>query len=72
MGVVFNKQWDRHYLEITRKYKYNKDEQETESSSSTYLNLSVAAALIKQLTTSYQLANDLQNKLSEEIIEYFV
>ena len=67
VGVVFNKQWDRHYLEITRKYKYNKDGQETEGSSSTYLNLSAAAALLKQLPTSYQLAKDLQENLGLEI-----
>ena len=65
VGVVFNKQWDRHYLEITRKFKYNKAGQETEGSSSTYLNLS-AAALIKQLPTN-PLAKDLQEKLGVEI-----
>ena len=39
-------------MQITRRFKYNKDSEETEGSSSNYLNL-LAAALIKQVPISY-------------------
>ena len=61
IGVVFNKQWAKYYLDITRKYTYTKDRQSKEGSTSTYLNLTAAAALVDQLAGVYQFAKNLQD-----------
>ena len=60
IGVVFNKQWEKYYLDITRKYTYTKDNQTKEGFTSTYLNLTAAAVLVDQLPGVYQFAKNLQ------------
>ena len=67
IGVVFNKQWEKYYLDITRKYTYTKDNQTKEGSTSTYLNLAAAAALVDQLPGVYQFAKNLQDNQGVEI-----
>ena len=61
IGVVFNKQWEKYYLDITRKYTYSKGGQSKEGSTSTYLSLTAAAALVDQLPGVYQFAKNLQD-----------
>ena len=67
IGVVFNKQWEKYYLDITRKYTYTKDNQTKEGSTNTYLNLTAAAALVDQLPGVYQFAKNLQDNQGVEI-----
>ena len=61
IGIVFNKQWEKYYLDIRRKYTYTKDGQSKEGSTSTYFNLTAAAALVDQLSGVYQFAKNLQD-----------
>ena len=65
--VVFNKQWNRYYVDISRKYTYTKDGQEKEGCVSTFLNLTAADALIAQLPAAYQVAKNLQENQGVEI-----
>ena len=60
LGVDYNKQWERYYLNITRKFTYTKDGQTKEGFAGTYLNLTAAADLVKQLSGAYQFAKNLQ------------
>ena len=60
ISVVFNKQWEKYYLDITRKYTYTKDGQLKERSIITYVNLTAAAALVDKLPGVYQFATNLQ------------
>ena len=67
INVVFNKQWEKYYLDISRKYTLTKDRKSKEGSTSTYLNLSAAAALVDQLPGAYRIAKNLHGKQSVEI-----
>ena len=66
--IVFNKQWERYYLDITRKYTYTKGGQSKKGSTSTYLNLTAAAELVDQLPEVYQFAKNLQDNQGVAII----
>ena len=57
--MVNNTQWNRYSLDITRKLSYTKDGETNEGSCSTYLNLTSANSLIKQLSLAYQLTKNL-------------
>ena len=46
LSIVHNKNWNRHSLDITRKFLYTKDGETKEGSSSTYLNLTATKALV--------------------------
>ena len=65
--VVFNKQWEKYYLNITRKYTYIKNGQSKEGSTSNNLHLTAAAALVDQLPGVYQFAKNLQDNQGVEI-----
>ena len=66
-GVVYEKQWERYYLDITRKFNQNKNGQAIKSIATTYLNLTAAAELVKQLPGVYQFAKNFQENQSVEI-----
>ena len=59
--VVFNKQWEKYYLYITRKYTYIKDGQYKEVSTNSYLIITATAALLDQLPGAYRFAKNLQH-----------
>ena len=67
IGVVFNKQWEQYYLDITRKYTYTKDGQSKQGLTSTYLNLTAAATLINQLPGAYRFTKHLQDNQTVKI-----
>ena len=67
IDVVFNKQWERYYLDNTSKYTYTKDGQLKEGSTSTYLHLTAAAALVDQLPGVYQFAKNQQDNQGVKI-----
>ena len=59
IGVVFNKQWETYYLNITHKYTYTQDGQSKEGSTSTNLNLTAGAAFVDQLPGAYRFAKNM-------------
>ena len=73
LGVVYNKQWERYYLDITRKFTYNMDGQTNEGFATTYLNLTAAAELVKQLPGADQFEKRIFRKTKVwKFIDYFV
>ena len=72
LGLVYNKQRKRYYLDITRKFTYSKDGQTTEGFATTYLNLTAAAELVKQLPGAYQYAKNLQENQGVKIYRLFI
>ena len=67
IGVVLNKQWEKYYLDIKRKYTYTNDGQSKEGSTSTYLNLTAAASLVDRLPGVYQFTKNLQDNQGVKI-----
>ena len=59
LGIVYNKQWNKYLLDITRKLNYTKDGETKEGSCTTFLNLTAAKALVAQLPLAYQFAQTL-------------
>ena len=55
------KQCYRFLFNITRKLSYTKDDKTKEGISTIYLNLTVAKALVDQMSLAYQLAQYLQD-----------
>ena len=53
LAVVFNKQWKKYSLHLTRKYSYIKDGETKQGTDTIFLSLTVAAGLIWQLFPAY-------------------
>ena len=62
LAVVFNKQWKKYSLHLTRKYSYIKDGETKLGTNTIYLPLIAAAGLIGQLFPAYQFAKQLEEE----------
>ena len=59
LAVVFNKQWKKYSLHLTRKYSYIKNGDTKLGTNKIFLPLTAAARLIGQLFSAYQFAKQL-------------
>ena len=60
-SIYFNKQWNRYFLDITRKFNYNMNGETKQGFCTIILNLTTAKALIDQLPLAYQFVKTLYN-----------
>ena len=60
LAVVFNKQWKKYSLHLTRNYSYIQDDVTKQGSNTIFLSLTSAAALIGQLEPAYRFAKQLE------------
>ena len=71
LGIVYNKQWNKYSLDITRKFNYTKDGETRKGSCTTFLNLTAAKALVAQLPLAYQFAKTFQDNQGMKIYILF-
>ena len=62
LAVVFNKQWKKYSIHLTRKYSYIKDGETKLGFNTIFLPLTAAAGLIGQLFPAYQFANQMEEE----------
>ena len=71
LNIVYNKQYNRYSLDITRKLNYTKNGEIKEEFCTTFLNLTAAKSLVDQLPLAYQFAKTLQDSQGVEIYRLF-
>ena len=67
LEVVYNKEWKKHSLHLTRNYSYIKDGVTKQIENTIFLNLSCAASLLTHLGRAHQLAKRLEQENGLEI-----
>ena len=68
---VYNKEWKKHLLHLTRNYSYTKDGVTKQGENIIFLNLSCAASLLTHLGPALQLARRLETENGVEINRLF-
>ena len=71
LDVVYNKEWKKHSLHLTRNYSYTKDGVTKQGENTIFLNLSCAASLLTRLGPALQLAKRLEEENGVKMYRLF-
>ena len=71
LAVVFNSQWKKYSLHLTRNYSYTEDGVTKQGSNTIFLPITCAAALLGQLEPAYRFAKQLEEQEGVEIYRIF-
>ena len=71
LAVVYNNQWKKYSIHLTRTFSYMKDGETKQGSNTIFLPLSAAAALIGQLVPAYQYSKQLEEENSMEFYKFY-